>query len=221
MKKAGITLIELMMACFIFGLFMFAVYSTMELGLKSWQLGETKSDIHSRAEIVINRIISDFSYSNLYSLQIQNNGNPGSLNEYISFETPINPLNGSTEVDADNYGYVKWQGHVIYYIYPLSPTMQRKRTLYRYFKQRTTPASRPMILPDYISYLTSADDINRRTVAKDIYSIDFDLEKSALTVNVTFEKNIRKEASVSFSSMADNSKGIETINLTTSINPKN
>ena len=84
--EKGLTILELIISCIVFSLFLFAIYATMDIGLKSWQLGETKSDLHQKAEIVLNRVVRDFSATSHLSVQIDNDGDPDTLNEFICFE---------------------------------------------------------------------------------------------------------------------------------------
>ena len=226
--KKGLTLLELVIVCIVFSLFLFAVFATLDIGLKSWQLGATKSDLHQKAEIVLNRISRELSYSSILSVEIENNGNPSSTNEYISFETPFN--NGSFECDNTNYGSPLWQGFILYYIQPLkSGWVSGKRDLFRQYVPRTDPdvGSVPSIHPDLMGDLTinlkmtNPVSENLRTIIKDIYSIDFERIDNLVKIEAQFIRHIRTEASVSFAGTADESMGNETVVMSVSVRPKN
>lgn len=220
----GSSLVEIVIASLIFAIFMGAIFVVFETGLKSWQLGATKSDLHQKAEMILGRITKDFNYSNLYTAQIHHNGDPNELNEYICFETPVKSQDGTIELDEDNFGAPVWQGHVIYYIKPRfeeNNNPETKRILYKSFVPRTPPYSRPVFLINfpgtYIDNTLTTDD-NVRVIARDLYSIDFNRDGISMSISVMLRKDVRKESSVAFS---PSGKGIEIFELSTSVNPKN
>ncbi|HPZ08750.1 MAG TPA: prepilin-type N-terminal cleavage/methylation domain-containing protein [Candidatus Eremiobacteraeota bacterium] len=213
----GLTLLELTISVIIFGLLLFAMYATLDVGLKGWQLGSTKSDLHQKAEIVLSRIIRELTYSTALSVQIENDGNPESLNQYISFETPMDN-NGSLQIDPNTCGAPKWQGYILYYIKPrVGDPSKEKKYIYRNYVPRTDASIYPAIMPAITNHINATTGNNVRTLVKDIYSIDFDRTGNIITVNVCFQSYIRKESSVAFSS----NKGTEIIKMSTSIKPKN
>jgi prepilin-type N-terminal cleavage/methylation domain-containing protein len=221
----GVTLTELIIVILIFSLFMLGLYATLDVGMKSWQMGETKSDFFQKAQVTLGSIVRDFSTSTWMSSQIDNDGDPAKLNEYICFETPIDYTNGLFHLESKTSKTV-WEGYIIYYIYPrinTNPTAT-KRDLYRKFKPRTTKNSSPLLLQNLTSFIdttTKNTDESLRTVAKDIYSINFVQKQTNLVITVTFKGNIREHAHVMFSPGGNSTKGVELIELKTSVIPKN
>jgi len=221
------TILELVISCIVFSLFLFAAYAALDIGLKSWQLGETKSDLHQRAEIVLNRITKDFNSSNYRSVQIDNNGNPDELNEFICFETPFNKADNSFEIDSGNFASPVWQGYILYYISPRIKVvpLASERNIYRRFEEKPSPCIYPSPLTDSLTslsiYLNDTSGDNIRTIVQDIYSIDFDSRGNVLVVNVYFKKHIRSNASVSFSPGPDATSGTEILKMSASVRAEN
>lgn len=216
--ERGHTLLELVIVCIVFSLFLLGVFTVLDVGLKSWQLGETKTDLHQKAEIVINRVVKDFSYSNMMSVEIENSGDPSRINEYISFETPVN--NGNFEFDSNNYGSPVWQGYILYYIKPLRKDWSgQERTFFRQYIPRidpdvsSAPSIHPKILGDALINFKIINPVsdNLRTVVKDIYEIDFNRTGNIVKVEVQFQRHIRTNASVAFSPGAGADKGTEIV----------
>ncbi len=217
---------ELTVSSIVLSLFLFAVYATLEVGLKSWQLGETKTDIHHKAEVVLSRVLKDFKQTSIATAQFD--GITG-FNQYVCIETPVDNNTGEFYSSKESAGIPVWQGHVIYYLYPSlkSFNYQEKKDLFRRYVPR--PDAEKNCMPAYLSNLPNfiADgDLNRTgaltgIVAKDIYSISFEKNEDIFTVKVCFIKNIRKNAMVMFSPQGDNSRGFDIIELKGTVIPEN
>jgi len=229
-KRKGFTILELVISCVVFGLFLLGVYATLDVGLRSWQLGETKSDLHQKAEVALARIMKDFRYTTLMTLDIDPDTTPVTgFHQYICMETPVNYQTGDIAVDMENCGSPRWYGYVLYYIYPRigQPNPQNlKRDLYRRYISRNTAGIPMNSLPDslsdcllYIDATSGSDIIN--TVTKDIYSIDFAQEGTSISVTIRLERHIRSNASVAFSPGGDSETGKEVVELKASISPRN
>ena len=226
----GVTVAELAVVILIFSFFMIGVYAVMDAGMKSWQIGETKTDLNQKAQVVMNCITKDFRYSTWLSTEIDNQGTPAQLNEYICFETPVNNVTGTIDYNLSTFNSPVWQGYVCYYIYPrwkVNPSPDIKRNLYRHYKKIITPVSMPATLSsaDILSNIDittppSGDII--RTVAKDIYLIDFEQNKTLLTVTINFKKAALKNGTVTHN-YANNpgTKTDEIVELKVSIIPQN
>jgi len=201
--------------------FLFAVCATLDIGFKSWQMGETKSDLHQKAEILLNRIIKEFSYTNSISLQIENGGDPNSTvsNTYLCFQTPVNKNNNTFEKDTSptGFGCPVWQGYILYYM-RTDPENVKKKNIYRRFVE-ATPSIQPAILTSITNYINATGGENVRTVVKDIYDIDFDRKGDMVIINISFQRDIRKNAMVAFS--PGSNKGIEIINMKATAKARN
>ena len=220
-KEYGLTLIELVTACIVFGLFLVAVYATMDVGLKSWQLGETRTNLHQRVEILLNRIVKEVTYSNIFSLQILNAADPNSY-PYLCFETAIDKNNNNFIVDrtSTGMGCPVWQGYILYYLQKDGADV-RKKNVYRRFIDRDNPSIQPSVLSPISNFTTAIGGSNVRTVVKDIYSLDLAIDENILTVKVSFKEHIRKHASVAFSPGGDAGKGTEIIVMKSVVKVKN
>ena len=215
---------ELLISSIVLSLFLFAAYATLEIGLKSWQLGETKTDIHHKAEIVLSKVMKDFKQTNLITVDLDE---MTGFKQHICIETPVNNATGKILINRINVGAPFWQGHVIYFLYPPlnSSNYSEKKNLYRRYVPR--PDARKNSLPEKLlnlpNYINTNDIAHTllSVVAKDIYSISFDRNNDILSVEVSFIKNIRKEASVMFSPEGPSSLGFEIISLKGSVIPDN
>jgi prepilin-type N-terminal cleavage/methylation domain-containing protein len=98
---SGHSLLEVIISIAIFSLIMLGVYSAIDIGFKTWQLGDVKTDFYSRAKVIVTYITKDFKYSNWISAKIENDGDPNSLNEYIVFESPVKD-DGSIDIEPKN-----------------------------------------------------------------------------------------------------------------------
>ena len=221
--QKGLTILELTISGIVFGLFMLAVYSTISLGLKSWQLGASKSDLHQQAEIVLQRLVKELRYSNMISIQIENYGEPDMENNFICFETPIKADDAKFKVSYDNVGLPVWQGHVLYYT--KEPDGNSEKNLFRKFVPRSSPSIYPVTLTDTLTglnlHINDTGGANVNTIARNIYNINFDRYGTRLCISVCFKKHIRTEASVSFDPGGGANLGTEVIELKASVNPTN
>lgn len=216
----GVTLLELVIVSFVFSLFLIGVYATLDMGMKTWQMGEVKSDVYLKARIALNNIIRDFAETSWLTTNIH--GVSPDYNEYLSFGTAINSSTGAFEPDPSNCK-PKWQGHIIYFIY--QDSTGKKQDLYRRFIPVSPPTTHPIALTE--AQILAAINRNEpgqevlRTVAKDIYDIEFDTKNASLLITLTFKEHIRTEASVIFSPGGDSRKGTEVLEMTTSVTPRN
>ena len=64
MRNSGLTLVELCIVIGMFMLFLLTFYATMDVGLKSWKIGEVRSDIQTTAETVMKRITGEIENTN-------------------------------------------------------------------------------------------------------------------------------------------------------------
>ncbi len=220
-KEYGLTIFELVISSIVFSLFFAAVYAAMDVGLKSWQLGESKTNIQQRVEILLNRIVKEVTYSNIFSLQIFSSSDPNSLS-YLCFETAINKNNNDFTVDRSltGMGCPLWQGHILYYIQKDGKDVTRKN-VYRQFIDRDNPSIQPLKLSPIINFTSDISSPNVRTVVKDIYSMDLSIDENILTVRVSFKQHIRSHASVAFSPGVDSRKGVEIITMKSVVKVKN
>ncbi|MEQ8222248.1 MAG: prepilin-type N-terminal cleavage/methylation domain-containing protein [Candidatus Eremiobacterota bacterium] len=214
------TLIEIIISILIFSLLMTGIYTAIDIGFKTWQLGEVKTDFYSRAKVILSYITKDFRYSNWISAKIDNDGDPNSLNEYIVFESPFKN-DGSIDIEPKN-GKPVWQKYMYYYIYPsvAGDPAARNRTVYCRTAARTSKNSTAMPL-DSISpdYLTDAklSDTHVRVIGKEVYSIDFEQLGTGLIIKIKFRTNVSEHRSVMF----DNKNVTEVIELKASVIPEN
>jgi len=220
-KKYGLTILELVIASIVFCLFFAAVYATMDIGLKSWQLGESKTNIQQRVEILLNRIVKEVIFSNIFSLQIFNSSDPNNPS-YLCFETAINKNNNEFTVDRSSTGMgcPVWQGNILYYLQKDGKDASRKN-IYRQFVDRDNPSIQPLKLSPITNFTSDISSSKVRTVVKDIYSMELSIDENILTVKVSFKEHIRSHTSVAFSPGLDSRKGVEIITMKSVVKVKN
>ena len=139
----------------------------------------------------------------------------------------MNTADNSFEMDKDTFGTPQWQAYILYYIYPrinVNPSAQ-ERTLFRRLEPKASPSIYPSPLTSELmsltTYINNTTGDNIRTIVKDIYSIDFDRRGNILLVNVYFQKHIRTNASVSFSTGGDGTIGTEVVKMSASVRSEN
>ena len=115
-KNSGLSLLEVTIVVLMFSLFMFVIYSTIDVGLKMWKLGEVHSDVESKSESVVRRMVMELKNANSYAVVVNQTTDPNepyySTVPYICFETPFH--NGEAKY-KENTGNILWQGFILYY----------------------------------------------------------------------------------------------------------
>ncbi|MEQ8169094.1 MAG: hypothetical protein ABRQ38_09375 [Candidatus Eremiobacterota bacterium] len=208
----GYNLLELTIGIAIFFLFMTGIYSSFDVGLKSWQIGNTRSELQQSAEVAMKRLLSELIISTPVSIQM-------SPDKYIAFESPVNPVEAKFERDESDLGIPLWQNHIIYYVLPEDGD-STKYILYRNFQTRTPSRTPQKILNPELMCL-SKGSANIKVLARNLSGVKF--EKSGNVINITFKykKRIASNASVAFSSGGDKNKGIEELEIKNSVEPRN
>jgi prepilin-type N-terminal cleavage/methylation domain-containing protein len=234
-KKQGLTLIELMVVVSIFMLFLLAFYAVMEVGLKSWKIGEVRSDIQSTGETVIKRLISELQNGNSIALNAFTPSDPNDPNAYICFETPV--YDGEFQSDP-NSGDPIWQGFVIYYtVKDNSDNYFNTKILYRRYiphnissPYKTTGKTVASLLPNIesklVTSLTGTEVTQGQTLKRvcgRISYVKFKQVGSIVNIELSFIENFRqsKDARVSFSQDGNFKTGTEKFILRNSVKPKN
>jgi len=200
-KQSGISLAEMVMVVFMFTIFLMVMYLIFQIGLENWQIGAVKSEVQQNAEVAMKRIIKDLTYTNLYTLTVENSG------QRVIFETPINNTTGVFSYDP-NSGLSIWQGYILYYLIGSTDNY----TLYRRYVARGVQNTFPMILLDAYTFCTNQGKV----VTKNLSNINFEKSGSIVVVTIKYKKNIRKNATVMFKR-----QGSEVFELKSYVMPKN
>jgi hypothetical protein len=222
---------EVCVVMFIFSLFLIAFYAAMDFGLKSWKIGEVRSDLKVTAAWVLKRMMSDLENSNSVAIIAYSPSDPN-LTPYLSFETPV--YNGEVQHDT-NTGKLLWQGHIVYYA--LKDEDDNSKLLYRRYipHNKTSPYRSDnrflaTFLPNTGSYinekeLTSSETgegQNLRKICGKLKSITWFEAYGMVDIELSFQENFRKskDARVSFATGNDKS-GTEKYFLKGNIKPRN
>ncbi len=213
--KSGMTIVEMAVATIVFSLFLVGLYGAIDVGLKSWQIGQSSSEVQQSGEMVVQRIINDLTMTNIESVFIQDYS--------ISFESAFD--NHQFQIDNDLIGNPLWQGHIIYFTFPdpnsSQPVPAEGRTLYRKYSSHSQ-TDFPSILTLNTSLVTPSGDVNiEKKISTGLDRIVFQRKRNIIMLNLTYKKNIRKNASVNFATGANNDSGNETFELRASVEPKN
>jgi hypothetical protein len=102
-------MVELVVVIVVFSLFLVAIYSILDAGVKGWNMGQNRTEIQNSGEVIVKRMAHEISMCSKISLVVDPNG------QYISMESSM--LNGEYKYDQDNAGFPYWQAYIIYYLY--------------------------------------------------------------------------------------------------------
>jgi hypothetical protein len=236
-KEKAVTLIELMMVISMFMLFLLAFYATMEVGLKSWKIGEVRSDIQTSGETVMKRITGELQNADSIALNVYTPSDPNEPNAYICFETPV--YEGKIQCEP-NSGDPLWQGYVIYYTLNDSTddSFNTKILYRRYIPHNTsspykstgrTAASLLSGITDKLAVSLTVSEQEEgqeiKRICKRIIYSKFQQSGSIINIELGFVENIRKSknARVAFAPGGNNAvnSGTERFVIKNSVNPKN
>jgi len=213
-NNSGHTLIEVVIGTIVFVLFMAALYATLDVGLKSWQIGEVRAELQQSGEVAMKRLTGELLTSSPISIKVD-------PEKYIVFETPIDPVDAQFKRDMVDLGIPLWQAHVVYY--SIYDPDEGHYVLYRNYKKRDSPSSLPQALSDYdISLLcqpSGSDTI--KVLARNLESVRFEKSGNLIIVTFKYNKHIRSNASVAFSPGGDSTKGTEHFEIRSSVEPRN
>ncbi|MEQ8186772.1 MAG: hypothetical protein ABRQ39_02275 [Candidatus Eremiobacterota bacterium] len=213
-KRAGMTIVEMAVATIVFSLFLMGLYAAIDVGLKSWQMGQSSSEIQQSGEMVVQRIISELTMTNIESVFIGNYS--------ISFESAVDK--NQFKIDNDSIGNPLWQAHIIYFTFPdpnsSAPVPPEGRTLYRRYEAHIQ-YDFPSILELNTPLSPTGDKDKEKKLSSGLDRVIFERKNNIIMVNLIYEKNIRKNASVNFSTVTNSNAGNEKFELRTSVEPKN
>jgi len=218
-RKKGFTILELSVVIVIFGMFLIAIYTILDAGLKGWNLGKNRTEIQNSGELLIRRLVRDITMGSKDSMVIDPNGT------YICMETPM--LNGEYTYDPNEAGLPYWHGHVLYYLYLNG---DGKNTIYRNYISH--PRRRTPVPLGYLStYMTppSTPSATHRPFASDVDKFEIKLVASlthpVVNIKIIYRKTPGKydpNSSGRFSiSGTSEGKGVEIFELQASAEPKN
>ncbi len=219
-KQKGFTILELSVVIVIFGMFLIAIYTILDAGLKGWNLGKNRTEIQNSGEVLIRRLVRDITMGSRDSMVIDPNGT------YICVESPM--LNGEYKYNQDTAGFPYWQGHILYYLY-LDPGTGKK-TIYRNYISHPQRIS-PVPLKPGISNMTppSIPSATHRPFASDVDNFQITLEDSfthpLVNIKIIYRKTPEKydpnsSGRYSVSGTAEG-KGVEIFELQASAEPRN
>jgi len=213
MKKTcekGHTLEEMLIVGLIFSFFLLGIYTVLDSGIKSWNIGQTRTDLQGNGEILLKRIVHEISLSSKESIVID------TVNKkYIAMETACH--NNEFKYDPNELGCPIWQGYIIYYLHS-------DKKIYRRFEPLTKPNTSPVPLMNVTSYLVppSSTQPNHKIVASNVDK--FKVERSGSIINITLAcfKHISPGSTGNrFSVVGVKENAKETLELISSVEPKN
>ena len=215
-KEKGHTLLEVVMSVIIFSLIMVTITSLLNIGLKSWQIGEASTDSQNAAQVTVQRLKSDLSFSCKGSC---NFGTDLNGDTYLAFETAFSQT-GTFKLDTITRTPL-WQAYIVYYTHKEKPSdkfriLYRKRIDHNICSVAKKPLLPPNIPFDIDLNVTGQSKIMAKSVEKFEVTENVDLIKIHLicTRNIG-ERKLPYEQDFN----ADNIK--TSIELFTSIYPRN
>jgi hypothetical protein len=235
-KWTGITLVEICVVTGIYSLFILTFYATMDVGLKSWKMGEVKADMKTTAACVLKRITDEIEKSDDVTITAYSPVDPDK-DSYICFETPV--YRGEIQY-ASGKGSLLWQGHILYYTLDENKKEGNLKTkiLYRRYipHNKTSPyKSDNRLFPTLLSYIKNYTDDRilteedckegqtLRRLCNKISTATFKELYGNVNIELTFKENLRNstDAKVSIESMGNNSLCTETYFIKASVKAKN
>lgn len=112
-RKSGMTLLEVLLATFIFSILCSLVFYIFMVSAGAWLKARQTFEVRESAQIVITRMEKELRASNIKSVDVKSYPS-SSGNDAISFISGIKPTGGSDFSPA--YGTMTWQKFVIFYL---------------------------------------------------------------------------------------------------------
>lgn len=216
-KNSGHTVLELIMAVLLFGLFMLGAFSIFSFGLKNWRLMETKNDARMQALVAIGKITKDLKSTDISSLVIG-----AAKDEYLVFETAFSDPTSPDPIFHKNGGYPEWQGYVLYYTYPRDPNAVDKELMRKFVPH--PPGTVAKVMTDIHLYLldTALPGEDLRVIARNIYDLEFSNGNNDLIIDIelTTRKNFT-EKRLAYQKDFTGDPGVELVVIKSSVIPRN
>jgi len=232
-KCHGFTLVELSIVVSIFFLFLIAFYITLEVGLKTWKMGEVASDLQSTSAIVIKRMANDIQNTNSVTVEVNDSGDPI---PYLCVDTPI--YNGEIQHDPATQALL-WQGHLLYYaLYDPDDYDFDTKILYRRYvphnhvdPYKSTDRYVATFLYDVPSYVDdrelTVDEVNEGQTLKRVCNrlsvVKFDEDSGVVDIELKFQQSLResRDTRVIFAPSGDKNIGVDKLIVKYTIQPRN
>jgi prepilin-type N-terminal cleavage/methylation domain-containing protein len=159
----GYSIVELMVTMLIFSLFLLALTQIFSLGLKSWNIIESKTAIEQEASLSLSLLKKDLFFSDNMTVQIGDEDREYAVMESAADETGKFHYNEKT-------GVIEWQSYILYYTFPrgsdkeycinidlnsASPEKTQKKKLIRKVIKHT-PSEVAKKLANYKDYFTDS-----------------------------------------------------------------
>lgn len=109
----GYSVVELMITMIIFSFFLLALTQIFSLGLKSWNIIESKTSIEQEASLSMSLLKKDLFFSDNMTVQFGGEGK-----EYVIMESAADEK-GRFHYN-EKTGVIEWQSYILYYTYPRS-----------------------------------------------------------------------------------------------------
>ena len=227
-KDNGFTIAELALVIVIFSFILIGIYTILDAGLKSWNIGQKRTDIQNNGEIILRRMVRELSIASQRSLVLDTAGRVrpegDTVHEHIAFEIPVR--DGEFKYQKDKFGTPLWEGYVLYYLYidPANPddtTISKK--LYRRYIDHTESAM-PVPVRNISSYLTvpANPSPDHKEIATNVDTFDVTRDGFIIKIRLGYKKSISTREGKNYSiAGTSNSKGTEYFELQASVEPKN
>jgi len=207
LKRKGHTLLELVMSVTIFSLIMVSVFALLNIGLKSWQIGETTSDVQNAAQVTMERLKSDLKLSCRYSCVFDNTLN------YIAFDSAMNER-GEFKIDRITRTPL-WNAYIIYFC----KDDGKFKILYR--KKIIHPVAgiskRPVLYTENVDFTINKD---AKIMAKSVEKFEITSTGDLINIKLICARNIG-DRKLPYEQDFDAGKIKTSIEVFTSVYPRN
>ena len=238
-NKRAFTVIELLLVVFLFGIFLSAIGTISVQGIKAFRKSRIRLVTQQEAQLAIDRLCRELNESYEPGVKIKkskdNGGDPNEIWDAICFPTSRNSDDASGNTSMEN-SKLKWNRYVVYF------KKNGNKEVYRRVINVTSPIhpafplypepltdeeledflipSYPLNCPPAYS-ITSGTITDDRKIAREIYSIEFDLyNPSLLSVNIPVI-HITVEARIKTGTDPNGQDLYETTVLATDVRPEN
>ena len=204
--KKGHSLLEVVLSTIIFSLIMLTITALLNIGLKSWQIGETSIDVQNAAEVTLHRLTGELKLTSLGSCVIEP--------DYIVFDSAIDDY-GKFKIDSITRTPL-WQNYILYYKYKADPNddysiLYRKKLSH----DVSSVANRATVDSNDLK-----PDTNSRIVAKSVERFEVTRQGDLLNIRLICSRKIG-ERKLPYNHDFDADKIKASIDILTSVFPRN
>lgn len=214
--KKGHTLLEMVISIIVFSLVMITITALLNIGLKTWQIGETSTDSQNSAQVVLHRLTSELKIASRASCIFGYDPDTGS--NYIAFDSAMD-RDGRFRIN-ETTRTPEWINYIIYYTY--KEPGKKFKILYRKEKEHIlSPVSKKPSI-GYASDFPLDDDPsgNLKIMAQNVEIFEITERGDIINIHLICTRNIG-DKKLPYEQDFDPENIKASIDILTSIYPRN